>query len=105
MAIQKGNYDKAMTYFSGISCNHNMGLTQLLSGKMNAALNTLKCAPESCKTFYMLAVYGARTNNADMVYEYLAKAFEKNPKSKQKAASDREFLKYYNEASFMELIK
>ena len=104
-AIQKGNYEKALTYFDGIMCKHNVGLAQLLSGKMNDAMNTLKCAPESCKTFYMLAVYGARTNNANMVYEYLAKAFDKNPKAKQKAASDREFLKYYNETSFMELVK
>lgn len=104
-AIQKGNYDKALSYFGAIKCKHNLGLAQLLSGKMNEAMNTLKCAPESCQTFYMLAVYGARTNNADMVYEYLAKAFEKNPKSKARAASDREFLKYYNEAAFMDLVK
>ena len=104
MAIQNGNYEKALTYFGNIKCKHNVGLAQLLSGKTNEAMNTLKCAPESSKTFYMLAVYGARTNNADMVYEYLGKAFAMNPEAKQEAASDREFLKYSNEAAFLDLI-
>ncbi|MCF8369464.1 MAG: hypothetical protein K9G76_10515 [Bacteroidales bacterium] len=103
--IQKGEYSKALTYFKGMDCKHNIGLAQLLSGEMNESLNNLKCAPESCKTFYALAIYGARTKNGEMVYEYLAKAIEKNPALKAKAKDDREFLKYFNEEAFQAIVK
>ncbi len=105
IAIQKGEYQKALSYFSSIDCKHNVGLAQMLSGKMNEAMNNLKCAPESCKSYYMLAVYGARTNNAEMVYDYLIKAFEINPKAKAQAKEDREFLKYFNEPAFQDIVK
>ncbi len=105
VSIQKGEYQKALTYFKDIDCKHNVALAQMLSGKMNEALTNLKCAPESCKTFYTLAVYGARTNNGDMVYEYLEKAIAKNPGLKSKAKEDREFLKFFDEAAFMNIVK
>jgi hypothetical protein len=82
-----------------------VGLAQMLSGKMNEAMNNLNCAPESCKTFYMLAVYGARTGNGEMVSENLGKAFAINPKAKNHAKDDREFLKFFNEPAFQDLVK
>jgi len=102
--IQKGEYQKALTYFKDIKCKHNVGLAQLLSGKTNDAMNNLKCSPESAQTFYMLAVYGARTNNGEMVFEYLEKATTKDPAIKSKAKEDREFLKYFNEAAFSQIV-
>ena len=104
IAIQKGEYQKALSHFGNIDCNHNMALAQLLSGKMNEAMKNLKCAPESAKTHYMLAVYGARTNNADMVYEYLGKAVAMNSSLKEKAKKDREFLKYFDEQGFQNIV-
>lgn len=104
IAIQKGEYQKALSYFSSIDCKHNVGLAQMLSGKMNEAMRNLKCAPESCKSYYMLAVYGARTDNSEMVYDYLLKAFEINPKAKAHAKEDREFVKYFGEADFQNLV-
>lgn len=103
--IQKGEYQKALTYFKDIKCKHNVGLAQLLSGKTNDAMNNLKCSPESPQTNYMLAVYGARTGNADMVYEYLAKAVAKDDSLKAYAKDDREFLKYFNEPSFTQIVE
>ena len=102
--IQKGEYQKALTYFKDIKCKHNVGLAQLLSGKTNEAMNNLKCSPESAPTFYMLAVYGARTNNGEMVFEYLKKAVDKDPALKSKAKEDREFLKYFDDASFSQIV-
>lgn len=102
--IQKGEYQKALTYFKNIKCKHNVALAQLLSGKTNEAMNNLKCAPESAHTFYMLAVYGARTNNGDMVYEYLEKAVQKDSGLKSMAREDREFLNYFDEASFKQIV-
>ena len=77
ISIQKGEYAKALNSFKGVDCDHNLALAQLLSDNMDAALKNFKCAPESGKTYYMLAVYGARTNNSDMVYENLGKGIQK----------------------------
>jgi len=104
IAIQKGEYDKALSYFKNIDCDHNVALAQLLSGKMNEALKNLKCAPESAKTYYMLAVYGARTNNAEMVFEYLGKSIAKDPSMKAKAKEDREFVKFFDQPGFMNIV-
>jgi hypothetical protein len=105
ISIQKGEYQQALTYFKGIDCNHNVALAQLLSGEMNDALNNLNCSPESPQTNYMLAIYAARTNNASLLYEHLKKAIEKDDSFKVKAKEDREFLTYFNEASFIALVK
>jgi hypothetical protein len=67
-------------------------------------MNNLKCAPESAHTFYMLAVYGARTDNGEMVYEYLEKAIQKDGGLKSMAREDREFLKYFDEAAFKQIV-
>ncbi len=105
VAIQKGDYNKALNYFKGIDCNHNVALTQMLSGNMNDALKNLKCAPEGPKTNYMLAVYGARTNDEAMVMEYLAKAIAKCEHQKEKVLTDREFIKYYDNPAFKALVE
>lgn len=102
--LQKGEYQKSLTYFKDLKCKHNIGLAELLSGKTNDAMNNLKCSPESPQTNYMLAVYGARTDNSDMVYEYLAKAISKDAALKTYAKEDREFLKYFVQPAFMELV-
>ena len=105
VAIQKGDYTKALNYFKGIDCNHNVALAQMLSGNMNDGLKNLKCAPEGPKTNYMLAVYGARTNDDAMVFEYLGKAFAKCKHQKEKAKTDREFLKYFDNPEFKALVE
>ena len=102
--IQKGDYAKAITFFKAIDCKHNVALAQMLSGNMNDALKNLKCAPQGPETSYMLAVYGARTNDAKMVYDYLRKAITANPAMKAKASSDREFVKYFNEQDFKNIV-
>jgi tetratricopeptide (TPR) repeat protein len=102
--IQKGDYAKALTYFKGIDCKHNVALAQLLSGNMNDAMKNLKCSPQSPETSYMLAVYGARTNDSKMVYDNLRKAVTANPSFKFKASTDREFLKLFNEQDFKNIV-
>jgi tetratricopeptide (TPR) repeat protein len=103
--IQKGEYQKALNYFKGVNCKHNVALAQLLAGQMNEAFNNLKCAPESPQTFYMMAVYGARSNKQDVVLEYLGKSIAMDGSMKEKAATDREFIKYYNDPAFQQLLK
>jgi outer membrane protein OmpA-like peptidoglycan-associated protein/tetratricopeptide (TPR) repeat protein len=102
--IQKGEYQKALNYFKGLNCRHNVALVQLLSGNMNESLSNLKCAPQSPHTFYMMAVYGARTNDQAMVIEYLGKAISEDGSLKENAATDREFIKYFEVQEFINLV-
>lgn len=105
IAIQKGDYPKAVALLKTAECNHNTALAQMLSKDMDAALKTLKCAPENPQTFYNMAIYGARTNNGEMVYENLGKAIQKDISLAQRAKEDREFIKYYKEEKFKTLVR
>jgi len=104
VAIQKGDYQKAVALLKTAECNHNTALSQMLANELDAALKNMKCAPENPKTYYNLAVYGARTNNAQMIYDNLGKAVEKDSSLKQKAKDDREFLKYFEEEAFKAIV-
>jgi tetratricopeptide (TPR) repeat protein len=105
IAIQKGDYQKAVALLKAAECNHNTALAQMLSKELDAALKNMKCAPENPKTYYNMAVYGARTNNGEMVYENLGKAIQKDGSLAQKAKEDREFLKYFEEEAFKTLVR
>jgi len=103
--IQKGEYQKALNYFKGINCKHNVALAQMLTGDMNNAFNNLKCAPESAQTYYMMAVYSARSNQPGKVIEFLGKSIGMDGNMKAKAAKAREFVKLFNEPGFQSLVQ
>lgn len=104
-AIQNGEYENAIKLFGNTKCDFNVALAQTLLEKYDEANNNLACAQETCKTNYLQAVVAARTDKADAVISHLTKAFEFNPKLKAKAASDREFIKYFADEAFMNIVK
>lgn len=104
LLIPKGDYNKAVTMMGSAKCTYNLGLAQLLAGKNSDAETTLKCAPQTPETFYLLAVSAARSNNASALYENLMKASEK-PELKAQAKGDREFHKYSNTPEFQNIVK
>jgi len=103
--IKRGNYDDAVTVLSVKKCNHNLGLAQLLAGNSQAAIVTLKCAPASAETYYLLAIAAARTNDNPLLWENLTKAVNLNASLKIKAAGDREFIRYFNVPEFQTIVK
>lgn len=105
VAIQNGEYAEALKLFGNKKCDFNVALAQMLLEKYDEANNNLSCANENCKTNYLQAVIGARTDKADVVINHLTKAFEINPKLKAKAATDKEFIKYFANEDFMNLVK
>lgn len=105
VAIQNGEYEKALQMFGNKKCDFNVALAQALLEKYDEANNNLNCAQENCKTNYLQAVIGARQDKADVVISHLAKAFEINPKLKAKAANDKEFIKYFENEDFKNLVK
>ncbi|MEI7980723.1 MAG: hypothetical protein WCI71_03660 [Bacteroidota bacterium] len=104
LLIPKGDYPKALNLLGNAKCNYNLGLAQLVSGNNTAADATLKCAPQTPETFYLLAIVGARTNNTKMLYEYLMKACQ-NPDLKAQAKGDREFYNFANTPDFQNIVK
>ena len=102
--LAKNNYDKSLTMF-GKKCNSNVALAQIMTGKTTEATNSLKCAPESGDNYYLLPVAAARNADVKSVVDNLGKAFAKDPSLKAQAADDREFIKFFNNPEFMNIIK
>ncbi len=103
--IYKGDYAKAVSLMQGEKCDYNLGLAQLLNKEYSAAKNTLGCAPESAEGYYLMAVASARTDDASNVYTNLMKAIQKDESYKNTAKWDREFMKYYNEPDFQNIVQ
>jgi len=103
--IYKGDYAKAVSLMQSEKCDYNLGLAQLLNKDYSAAKNTLGCAPETAEGFYLMAVASARTDDASGVYTNLMKAIQKDENYKNTAKWDREFMKYYSEPDFMNIVQ
>jgi outer membrane protein OmpA-like peptidoglycan-associated protein len=104
LLIPKGDYPKALNMLSNAKCNYNHGLAQLVSGNTAAAETTLKCAPQTPETFYLLAICGARSSNTKALYENLMKACQ-NADLKVQARGDREFYNFANTPEFLNIVK
>ena len=95
--IKKGEYAKAVAAFGDTKTN-SAALAQILNKDYNKAKNTLNAVKNpDAYTHYLMAVVGARTNNANLVKSSMAKVAKKDAKLAAAAASDREFAKYANE--------
>lgn len=103
--IRKGDYNRANQYFRA-EADPNTALVKVISGNYNGALSDLEdYDSEDCYLKeYLRAVIGARTNKEEMVYESLAKAIAINPKAKELAATDMEFLKYFDSQRFRAIV-
>ena len=92
--LKQGDNSAAVKAF-GNSKSNNAGLAQILTKDYSKAKNTLSAvANPDATTYYLMAVVGARTNNASMVRDNLQKAAKMNPALLEKAKKDLEFSKY-----------
>ena len=76
-------------------------MAQTLNGDLGAALTTLDASvdAESAIGYYLKAIIGARQNNLDLVINNLKSATAKDAGLKAKAGKDREFIKFFENAS------
>lgn len=104
--IQNGDYAEAIGNM-GDNKTFNKALAQVLNKDYSAALTTIDASPdaESAWGYYLKAIIGARQNNLDMVVNNLKSAFAKDSSLKAKAAKDREFIKFFENASFQNVTK
>lgn len=103
--IAQGQYERAVNSFGDAKTN-SAALAQILAKDYNKAKNTLANVERpDAYTDYLMAVLGARTNNASMVTSSLKSAVAKDASLAKKAATDLEFAKYFTNADFMSIVK
>lgn len=104
--IQDGDYASAVSNF-GSEATFNKGLAQLLNGSAADADKTINNSPdaESAQGFYLKAIAAARQDKLELIVSNLKSCFAKDGAWKAKAAKDREFLKYAENAAFTAMVK
>lgn len=106
LQIMDGKYPEAVSSFGG-DASFNKALAELLNNTVDNANKTLDKSTdkESAQGFYLKAVASARQNNVDATVSNLKNAFSKDSSLKAKAAKDREFLKFTENATFSGAVK
>lgn len=104
--IRNGNYSSAVSNLSGAG-SFNESLAKLLSGDKDGAMSTINASKdgEYAMGAYLKAVIAARKGDANGVISNLTTAVSRDAKLKSLAASDREFIKWFSDASFQSLVK
>ncbi len=104
--IQNGNYSDAIANM-GSENTFNKALAQVLNEDYSSALTTIDASADanSAMGYYLKAIVGARQNNMDMVVNNLTSAISKDSSIKDRAAKDREFIKFFENAAFQNLVK
>ncbi len=95
--IKQGQYNRAVEAFGDTKSN-SAALAQILAKDYNKAKNTLEAVENpDAYTDYLMAIIGARTNNASLVESSMDKVAQKDPALAAAAQNDCEFAKYANE--------
>ncbi len=104
--IQDGKYEDAISNFGGEK-TFNKALAQVLAGNLDAASTTLDGseAKDEAMTYYLRAIIASRKGNESAVVDNLKSAFGKDASLKAKASQDREFVKYFESANFLAIVK
>ncbi len=104
--IKEGNYSMAVSNY-GSSQSFNAALAKLLSGDKDGAMSTLDASPDkdSAIGLYLKAVISARKGDANGVVSNLKASIAKDNKMKVMAQDDREFIKWFNDASFKSAVQ
>ncbi len=106
-------YNEAAEQFGNASslprAKYNQGLSKLLMGDLAGAKMSLEDEVRSDKKYalgyYVLAIVGARSGDANLLALNLRKAVENDKSLAKKASKDLEFRKYWNAPQFQSAIK
>ncbi|MEY4604455.1 MAG: hypothetical protein RIT43_1747 [Bacteroidota bacterium] len=106
LMIMAGKYPEAVSSFGG-DASFNKALAEILNNTVDNATKTLdkSADKETAQGYYLKAVASARQNNVDATVSNLKNAFSKDSSLKAKAAKDREFLKFAENATFTGAVK
>ena len=105
LAIENAEYGKAVQLL-GNSDSSNAGLSKMLDNDNTGALKSLESISENTAAAeYLKAVVAARTAKENLMISSLTKAISMDSGLKAKASTDAEFIKYADNAKFMEIVK
>lgn len=106
IAIRKADYEGAVRYF-GSDCSFNAALAKVLNKDNDGASKTIDCITdkEQAMNYYLKAIIGARTANTDMLFNNLRSAIAKDASIAGKAKSDMEFGKYFQDSTFLSIVR
>jgi Flp pilus assembly protein TadD len=104
LSVANGNYAQAATAFTTPS--NNAALAQILSKDYSKAQSTLEAVTNpNGTTSYLKAIVAARTNNIGSVVSNLKQAVKLDPSLAAKATKDIEFVKYFTNSEFINIVK
>jgi len=105
--IQDGKYDDAAKNFGTKENHFNRALNQILTGDAAGAVKTIDGSTdkETAQGYYLKAIAGARQSNVDALANNLKNAIAKDASYKAKAAKDREFIKFFDNPTFTNVVK
>ena len=104
ISVKKGEYDKAVKYFSKFS-DGNTALAKIMAGDNNGALRDLNSIDHKCyMKEYLKAIIGARTAKETFMFDSLKAACDINADMKAKAKTDMEFAKYFESSRFKAIV-
>ena len=104
--IKKAEYASAVDNMGAFE-TFNLGLAKYLNGDTDGAVAAVDASSEATTAMghYLKAVIGARTGNKEMMTTNLKEAISKDAQCKPKAAADREFMKYFEDADFKVMVQ
>ncbi len=105
--IQDGDYSSAVSNLGNSDASFNLALAHLLDGNAGGVDGTIGDSDDadSAQGAYLKAIAAARQDNLSGVISNLKSAIAKDGSYKAKAAKDREFLKYFEDATFSAAVK
>jgi len=105
--ILDGVYNEAVANFGSYD-TFNKALAQLLSAtQAGADIATLNASEDSdsAQGYYLRAIISTKQGDVDGTVENLKKSFAKDASFKEKAAKDKEFLRFKDNATFTAVLK
>ncbi|MBN2634679.1 MAG: hypothetical protein JXR61_00310 [Prolixibacteraceae bacterium] len=106
VSVKNAEYDKAVRYFSDYE-DINSALAKMMAGNNNGALRDLEAfeKPDCFMKEYLKAIIGARTAKETLLFESLEAACKINPEMKEKAKTDMEFARYFENPRFRAIVE
>jgi len=106
VSVMKADYSQAVSYFGDYQ-DINTALAKILNGNNNGALKDLENfqRPNCFMKEYLKAIIGARTAKENLMYESLEEAVDIKSELKEKAKTDLEFAKYFNDPKFQAIVE
>lgn len=105
IAIAEGDYSKAVSLYGKANTN-NAALAKILNKDYSGAKNVLEnIQTPDAKTYYLMAIVAARTNNVNDLVKSATLAVNADKSYKEKFLNDMEFSSFIDNEAFSALVK